>query len=150
MLLNNSPLLLHNDTLLYHFNIVANNSRLPFLCSSTARDKAEKKSKEIIEPHSFFDHPWFQLRKTRDKIKLKLKTGNVYYDSGEFILMILTQFYVGNNFCVGRVDRIDVFSIFTEMGVYGNISTDLYVRGNISIDLLYFPLVSSFFSFNNL
>src|SRR5690625_4836868 len=51
---------------------------------------------------------------------------------------------------MGRVDRIDVFAIFSETVVCGNMSTNLYVRGNISIDFLYFPLVSSFFSFNNL
>src|SRR5699024_9801954 len=67
-----------------------------------------------------------------------------------YILVRHIPLQPSNRFDMGRVDRIDVFSIFTEMGVYGNISTDFYVRGNISIDLLYFPLVSSFFSFNNL
>jgi len=35
----------------------------------------------------------------------------------------------------GRVDRIDVIAIFSEMVVCGNISTDLLVRGNISINI---------------
>src|SRR5690625_6265651 len=33
---------------------------------------------------------------------------------------------------MGRVDRIDVFAIFNEIVVCGNISTISYVRGNIS------------------
>jgi len=34
---------------------------------------------------------------------------------------------------MGRVDTIDVFAVFGEMVVCGNISTISYVRGNISI-----------------
>ncbi|HBH2272443.1 TPA: hypothetical protein ACG3GW_003779 [Clostridioides difficile] len=37
---------------------------------------------------------------------------------------------------MGRVDRIDVFMIFSETVVYGNISTNLYVRGNITTSFL--------------
>src|SRR5699024_2480432 len=58
--------------------------------------------------------------------------------------------YQHNTLHMGRVDRIDAFAIYSKTVVCGNMSTISYVRGNISIDLLYFPLVSSFFSFNNL
>jgi len=33
---------------------------------------------------------------------------------------------------MGRVDRIDVFAIFNEIVVCGNMSTISYVRGNMS------------------
>lgn len=36
---------------------------------------------------------------------------------------------------MGQVDRIDVFAVFREKVVCGNISTDLLVRGNMSINI---------------
>src|SRR5690625_3336696 len=57
--------------------------------------------------------------------------GNLILPTLQFLLFIYSRQQC-HQLDVGRVDRIDVFAIFSKMVVCGNISTISYVRGNKS------------------
>src|SRR5699024_9660677 len=63
---------------------------------------------------------------------IEVKLARVYYGCQMFTLIRHFSLQPANRFDMGRVDRIDVFAIFSKMVVCGNISTVSYVRGNIS------------------